>query len=63
MHDCSFLFVSRLAVNLRSCDTSGYAGCTGRFTMDSFSSGMMFPNIHIHCRCVILFLQWLLEGL
>jgi len=51
MHDFSFLFISRLTVNPKPCDAPGYAGFTGRF-MDSYCSGMMFPDKHIYCRCV-----------
>lgn len=49
-------------MNPKSCDASGCAGFTGRF-MDSYRSGMMFPDKHIYCRCVALFSQWFLEGL
>lgn len=55
MHDFILLFISRLAVNPKSYDASGCAGCIGRLIMDNFNSGMMFPNTHTLQVCSIVF--------
>ncbi|KAM6084756.1 uncharacterized protein LJ206_006725 isoform 1-T1 [Theristicus caerulescens] len=39
----------QLTVNPKPCDAPGYVGFTGRF-MDSYRSGMVFPDKHIYCR-------------